>query len=267
MNHDLLIKTTNRVAVYATIALIYWVFVFLTITVFDLKIFRERMTEMFFLSLLGIFAILGGAIILNVMSNLSKISSALSSTQPPEIESVRIVRWRLVLALISFPLIAAGLFTGNELSAQRKKNLLIASAEKLVSENQSALSLLANYKFSPEYLKDSERTLNVLNKIDKNFPEVMVIIPDIIDDKRLFLGFSGRRYSYNEKDKVEKPAYIYSTSREERDYLEKVFSGGDTAYRFHAEKGNYQLYFPATVGDRKLVLYFSDFQRYGKYGS
>jgi len=72
MNHDQLIKGTNRVAIYSTAALFYWVFVFLIITAFDLKIFREHITEIFYLSLLGIFAILGGALILNVMSNLSK---------------------------------------------------------------------------------------------------------------------------------------------------------------------------------------------------
>ncbi len=44
MNHDRLISTTNKVAVYATFALFYWVFIFLVITVFDLKIFRENMT-------------------------------------------------------------------------------------------------------------------------------------------------------------------------------------------------------------------------------
>lgn len=54
MNHDFLIRHTNRIAVYATVTLIYWVFVFFLITIFDLKIFREHITETFFMSLLGI---------------------------------------------------------------------------------------------------------------------------------------------------------------------------------------------------------------------
>lgn len=267
MNNDQLIKTTHRVAVYATFALLYWVFIFLIITVFDLKIFREKMTEMFFFSLLGLFAILGSAIILNVMSNLSKISATLAATQPPETAPVRTAQWQRWLVLLSFPLIVAGLFAGDGLSKQRKKALLIASAEKLVAENQPALALLADYTFSPDYLQKSEHTLDILTKIDKNFPDVIVIVPDSIGDKKLFLGFGEQRYYRDEKNKTEKSAYIYPTSLEERAYLNQVFSGNDTAYRFHAEKGNYQLYFPVTFGDKKLVLYFSDFQRYGKYGS
>lgn len=104
MNHDTLIRITNRIAVYATAALtlIYWAFVFLLITVFDLKIFRERMTETFFLSLLGIFAILGGALMLNVMSNLSKISTAVSSRNEPENKRGKPYKRRLIAIILSF---------------------------------------------------------------------------------------------------------------------------------------------------------------------
>lgn len=225
------------------------------------------MTEMFFLSLLGIFAILGGAIILNVMSNLSKISTAVSSAHdstPVKSESSKL---RLIVLGLCFPLIVAVLFVGNNLSAERKKTLLIRAAENLVAENQSSLTSLVDYQFSSDYVKSTENTLNVLNKIDRSFPEVMVIFPDSIEGKNLYLGFGGRRYSDDEKKKIEKSTYIYSTSRDERKYLEKIFTTGQTEFRFHADKGNYQLYFPTIIAGKKLVLYFSDFQRYGKFGS
>jgi hypothetical protein len=267
MNHDLLIKTTNRVAVYATAALFYWIFAFLTITVFDLKIFREKMTEMYFLSLLGIFALLGGAIILNVMSNLSKISASVSRAPAAEVNPEGRRPWRLALVLISFPLIAAALFAGDNLSAQRKEKFLVASAEKFIVENQSTLATLADYKFSPEFVETSSKALNILNKIDKNFPEVMVIFPDSIDDKALFLGFDGRQYTHDDSDKEEKVMYIHSTAKDEREFLSKFFAGTKVAYKFEAKNGNYQLYFPTTAGGRKIVLYFSDNQRYGKLGS
>lgn len=267
MNHDFLIKTTNRVAMYATVALIYWVLIFLTITVFDLKVFRERMTEMFFLSLLGIFAILGGAMILNVMSNLSKISKALSLANAVNPTQAQGSKTRFLFMILLFPLIVVVLFVGNTLSAQWRKDLLVRTAESLVSENQSALKTLSDYKFTLDYVKNTENTLNVLNKIDRNFPEVMVIFPDTIDGKSLYLGFSGRRYGDDNEKRIEKSMYIYSTSREEREYLEKIFTTQQTDFRFRADKGNYQLYFPTIVGGKKLVLYFSDFQRYGKFGS
>jgi hypothetical protein len=253
---------------YTTIALIYWVFVFLVISVFDLKIFREHMTEIFFLSIFGIFAILGGAIVLNVMSNLSKMSAAIAAASPLPVtqQSARLGRW-LVLGLLSFALIAAALFAGNQQSAKKKMNMLVGSAEKLVAENQAELLALADYKFTLDYVRKTERALDMMRKIDRNIPEATVIFPDEINGKKLFLGFSGRNYEYDRKDRLEKSSYIYATTRDEREYLERVFSGGESKYRFHAENSKYQLYFPTMVAGKRVVLYFSDYQRYGKYGS
>lgn len=116
--------------------------------------------------------------------------------------------------------IAIGLFVGDGLSAKRKKDFLVISAQKLVSENQIALATLADYKFSSDYAKKSENTLEIIKKIDKNFPEVMIIAPDVIDGKKLFLEFGGRPY-YEKKEPVLMSSFIFSTSQDEREYLEK----------------------------------------------
>ncbi len=266
MNHDFLIKNTNRIAVYATVALTYWVVVFLTITVFDLKIFRERMTETFYLSLLGIFAILGGAMVLNVMANLSKISTALGKQHALPTNAPQPSRLRLGVAALSLILIVVVLFVGNELSLKRKKELLISAAEKLVSENQDSLFMLADYKFSLDYAKKTAGALKVVQKIDKNFPEVMLVVPESITGKQVFLAFGGREY-HDAKEENEKVSYIFPASQTEREYLSSVFVTGNKNYRFHGEKGSYQLYFPIEVSGKRFVLYFSDYQRYGKFGS
>lgn len=227
MNHDQLIKGTNKVA--ATIALFYWVFIFLIITAFDLKIFREYMTQM---SILGIFAILGGAIVLNVMFNLSKISTVLSQEHGRTGSSGTKPSKLLITAIVlSFPLISAVLFAGNHLSAVKKKTMLISSAKTLISENQADLASLAEYRFSKDYVKRAKKTLGVIKKIDKNFPEVVLTRPDSIDNKKVFLGFGGHRY-WNAKEPVEKSMFIYSATNEERMYLDKVFSGDEKNHNF-----------------------------------
>ncbi len=265
--HDTVIRITNRLATYASIGLFYWVVIFLTATVFDLKIFRERMTEMFSLSLLGIFAILGGTVILNVMSNLSKISQSLAAAEPTPAPALP--AWKKIkvfLLLLALPVIIAALFIGDAFSAQKRQQRFVYAAERFIQENQSQLIALSQYQFSAEYVKNTEKVLGVLNKIDKNFPEVMIIFPDTVEGKSLFLGFGGR--SYRQEDKaLEKTNYIYSASVDEREYLQKVFAGTETAYRFYGEKSRYQFYFPTTIGGNKLVIYLSDFQRYGKFGS
>lgn len=266
MNHDSLIKATNRVAILATGALIYWVFIFLTITIFDLQIFRVRMTDLFYLSLMGIFAILGAAIILNVMSNLSKISGALSSSGSPDNVGKSTEKWPLYLALASFPLIGACLFAGHELSSQNTKAQLTKSAENLITENQKALAFLAEYKFTPEFVKSAERALGIVEKIDRNFSDIMVLFPDTIDGKEVFLVFGGGRHLHEDR-KIEKSDFIYTTSLNEREYLTSVFKGTETNHKFRVENRDYQLYFPTTMGGKRIVFFFSQFQRYGRFGS
>jgi hypothetical protein len=274
MNHDQLIKGTNKVAVYATVALVYWVFIFLIITAFDLKIFREHITEIFYLSLLGIFAILGGALILNVMSNLSKISTVMAVERGGSNPIKKPSRFAIIGIALSFPIICGVLFAGNSFSAEKKKHFLVSAAQSLIAENKKELTSIAAYQFSIDYVKKAEQTLGVIKKIDKNFPEVILVVPDQIDNKKVFLGFGGRIETDEEisvdkpkQKRIDKPQFIYSASREEREYLEKVFTGKEDNYKFSYDKGNYQLYFPALIDGKKIVLYFSDYQRYGKFGS
>ena len=261
MNHGLIIKVTNRVALYATTALFFWVITFLTITVFDLKIFREHMTGTFYLSILGIFAILGGAIVLNVMSNLSKISEAIAQKESGSASDPRISKAKIYIAVASVPVVISLLFLGNELSALKKKELLVSAAEAMVSENQKELRTLAAYEFGSAYIEEAAKILSVMRRIDENVPIAQVILPDTIGDKRVFLAFQSS------KKAAEKVDFIYSSSKEDRAYLESVFSKGSMEMRFLASGGNYELYLPVKVEDNLIVLYFSDFQRYGKYGS
>lgn len=267
MNHDRLIRVTNKVAVFATVALFYWIFVFLIITAFDLKIFREYMTQIFYLSLLGIFAILGGAIVLNVMSNLSKISTLLSDQRGNNAQIQKPSRIAFIAVALSFPLICGLLFAGNTLSAEKKKNMLIAAAQTLISENQTELASLSNYEFSKEYVKKAEKILGVIKKIDKYFPEVVLILPDNIDTKRVFLGFGTHEYIDDKDDAIERHKFIYSASHDDRLYLDRAFNGQERNYKFSYRQGNYELYFPVQINGKNMVLFFSDYQQYGKFDS
>ena len=70
MNHKQLVKATNIIAILGILGLIYWVFGFILIQVFGLKVFEKNLTEMFGFNILGILTVLTGALILNVMLNL-----------------------------------------------------------------------------------------------------------------------------------------------------------------------------------------------------
>lgn len=84
-----IVKLSNYIGLIAIFCLIYWVFTFICITVFDLKIFRERMTEVFLLSIFSIIAVMAGTLMLNIMFNLTRIAEKHNTDQNYAIKIVR----------------------------------------------------------------------------------------------------------------------------------------------------------------------------------
>jgi uncharacterized membrane protein len=74
-------KITNKIAVGAIVVLLYWVFIFICTEAFGFKVLRENSTEIFMLSIFGIFVILCAAIALNIMHNLTTIAEKYKETK------------------------------------------------------------------------------------------------------------------------------------------------------------------------------------------
>ena len=66
MNAKKLVKATNIIGMTAVVLLVYWVFVLILTSVFGLRIFREHITEIFAMSILGILAVMAGDSILSL---------------------------------------------------------------------------------------------------------------------------------------------------------------------------------------------------------
>ena len=260
MNTDAIIKWTNRIALFAITLLVYWVFIFISITVFDFKIFRENITETFHLSILGILALLSGAIVVNIMFNLTKISEAVgqSSSGVPQKKFGGV----FIGFLVGFPVVFGLLFIGDMHSSLKKENAIKQSAVSLVGENQQILEQFSEYSFERTWIKQTSNSLKLLEKIDESFPSVDLIVQDKIEGKSVFLLFSTYYYD-NDKGKVN---YLYSCSSEERAYLASVFKGKLDS-KFSSSDGHYELYYPVKIGSKIVVLYLSESQRYGKIGS
>jgi len=259
-----LLKITNKVAFYSVSLLAYWVFIFVAMTVFEFKVFKENITQAFYLSIFGLLAVMGGAMILNVMLNLTKISEHFKGQEPDQIEPLR--PWKRYLIIFSFPLIFSLLYLGDYSSSFKKKNILIGSAESLINEEEDLIEKLGNYKFSKEYVEETSSTLKLMGRIDESFPEATLILRDEIDGKRVLLIFS--KWDHVGKDsKIKKVDFIFPTSEDERSYLNNVFDGKTEDYKFSAHDGNYELYFPVKTSNKDVVIRLSDRRRYGKLGS
>lgn len=260
MNTDTIIRWTNRIAMFSITLLVYWVFIFISITVFSFKVFRENITESFYLSILGILALLGSAMIVNIMFNLTKISQ--SHAQSPSIEAKKKSGILFIGFLIGFPVVFGLLYLGDLYTSQKKEKLIRQAAQSLVNENQKMMEQFSQYNFDSSWIIKTSNNLKLLEKIDESFPNVVLIVQDEIEGKTVFLGFSGYYY-----EKIhEKVNYIYSCSSEERVYLSGVFEGKLDS-RFSSSDGHYELYYPIKTGSKIVVLYLSETQRYGKMGS
>ncbi len=261
MNTDKIIKWTNRIALLSITLLIYWVFVFISITVFDFKVFRENITEIYYLSILGILALMLGAIVVNIMFNLTKISSIINQNStiiPAQKKQGKM----FLIFLISFPIIFVLLYFGDMQSSFKKERMIKESARALTKENQPILTQLSNYQFENSWRSLARNNLLLLEKIDESFPDIKLIVADEINEKPVFLAFNDYYYKKNDK----KVDFIYSCSASERAYLTDVFEG-NLKELFSSSDGHYELYYPVEISGKIIVLYLSERQRYGKLGS
>ncbi len=294
MNAKKLVKATNIIGMVAVTLLVYWVFALILIQVFGLKVFREHITEIFLMSILGILAVMGGTLMLNIMLNLTRIA------ERGQEEEVRGGRKTVYLLLAVFPILAALLFGGNYLTIRQKRDILTQSSERIVKDNPAQIDALTDYRFDLAYIKKSSEILDLMAKDDLSFKSAMIIVPDKIDNKPVYLAFSADSRlnvggeavpaaSQNEavpaanqnvegndnfvmdrngeKVMVKKMDYVYSPNLKEREYLQKVFAGQTQEMRYEAEDGHYSLCHPYRKNGKTIVLCFSDYQEYGKIGS
>lgn len=266
MNHEKIVKYSNIVGLISIILLVYWVFSFISIEVFGLKIFKENMTQTFYLSIFGILALMGGTLMINIMMNLTRIASRHDSDKVISSNLVKKRNWGLYFAL-SFPLLFALLFIGDKLSANKKKQYLINTAEYLIKEFPNKIDSVANYSFTESYLLETNKILDILTQPDKNIQHLSLIVLDNVEGTNTFLtikDYNGRLEDTIQPNKIN---YIFRTSKEDREYLKSCLEGNSTDMKFSASDGNYQLYYPYQKNGKKVVFYFSDYQTYGKYGS
>lgn len=263
MNNKALVRLSNVIGIASIILLVYWVFIFISITVFGLKVFKENLTQSFYLSVVGILALMIGSLIINVMFNLTRIAE---KHNVDDLKSETSKRLSIVFVL-SFPTILAALFFGDFLTSSNKEKMLILSAKSIVENDIEKSDKILNYSFDREWITKTSEILEIYSGTDKNFPNVNVMVLDSIDKSNVFLGFSDYKSILITDTLLPlKQDYIVKTTNEEREYLYSVFKGNNSNVKFSAKDGSYELFYPYIKNKKKIVLHFSDYQRYGKLG-
>lgn len=264
MNPKSLVKLSNYIGLTSIILLIYWVFTFITSEVFGFRVFRENLTETFYMSIIGILALMLGALIINIMFNLTRIAQKHNNDSfSPSIGS----RKKLLALAMGFPLIFIIQFGGDYLTTQRKKTLLLNSAQSIIEQNPQKIACLTTYQFTKTWISKTETVLDILSKTDSNFPQISVIVSDTLDQSPVLLGFRYYQGQITDTLPPRKNSYIQSTTPQERAYLKNIFTHQTNKIRFSAHDGRYELFYPVTNNNQTIVLWFSEYQRYGKIGS
>jgi hypothetical protein len=159
------------------------------------------------------------------------------------------------------------LFGGDYLTSKKKEKMLISSAKSIVDNNSDKSNKLVNYSFDKKWMIETDNILDLYSKTDKNFPYVSVIVADSLDNSKVFLGFSDYYENSNDTTPPLKKNFLHQTTKDEREYLNRVFFENLNEVKFSAKNGKYELFYPYFKDGKKIVLYFSDYQRYGKIGS
>jgi len=266
MNNKKLVKLSNIIGIVSIILLIYWVFIFIAVTVFELKVFRENMTETFYLSVFGILALMFGALMINIMFNLTRIAEKHNTDDI--YQTKKSSRNLVIVFIMSFPILFAFLYGGDFLTTQKKEKMLISSAQSVINSDDKRSEKLVNYSFYKEWISETADILNFYSSIDTHFPYVSVIVADTLDNTDVFLVFNTySKISKNDTILPYKINYIRNTTQVERDYLNRIFFENKDDIHFSAHKGKYELFYPYSKDGKKIVLFFSEYQRYGKIGS
>lgn len=259
------IKATNIVGMVSVILLIYWVFSFILITAFGLRVFKRSLTELFTFSVMGIIALMAAALMLNIMLNLTRIAEGRQSDEYPK-SSRKII----YLGLSIFPILAALLFGGHHLTVQRKQQILVQSAITLVSEHAQQAQQLAQYRFDVAYINKTAEILDIWRKRNSAFSHVSVIVPEQINGETVWLAFDADAAVFDKMTRTIRPSqYLFTADLATNEYLQAAFQNDDGEnIRFTENQGKYELFYPYSHQGKVLAIFrFADYQPYGKLGT
>jgi hypothetical protein len=265
MNSKSFVKLTNVIGIITIILLVYLVFVFISAEMFGFKVFSENLAGNFYMYIVGLLSLMVGTLIINVMFNLTRIAEKHNLDTFKEQKSLsKYLKW---VFFASFPIILGLLYFSNYLSVKNRETQIVQSVQSLIQYNSEKTDQLSNYTFDKRWINETKRNLELLSKTDKNFANITLIVKDSIDNSSLFLGFKATTNVDNNPNKLFKENYIVETSKDEREYLERVFNKNINEHFYKNIDGNYELFYPLIMDNRKVVLYFSNYQNISKVGS
>ncbi|MDR1341117.1 MAG: hypothetical protein LBK58_13840 [Prevotellaceae bacterium] len=260
-------KLSNIVGLVGIFALIYWIVIKMTTDVYRLKIFQEKTSDLFGWSIAGILAMMFGALMINIMFNLSRIADKLDNEEQIKVQVSK--KW-IFAFLISLPLVVGGLFLGNNVSIKKFEDKVLTISESTVHYYSSNLDdIILSYAFNTEWVNKTDNLITILEHYDTLSLRVSIIFEDEIDEIPVYLIFNRKNGDNGIKCKKD---YLLMCSSTTREYIDKVFKENYSQPYFGVEeerrsRSEYGLYIPYEKNGKKAILLFFTYSRWGELGS
>ncbi len=267
MNSKTYVKLSNVIGVVSIILLVLWVFSFILIEVFDLLIFQKNMTEIFMLSILALIAVMAGALIINIMFNLTRIADKHNIDDSTKKMSKKVA----FAGLLIFPILAILLFFGDYATEKRKEEYMLRSTKSFISDSQTLKNLMDTIKFNEVFVNEIARELGKYERAELNFNDPEIIFYLNIESQNDYFKIDDRD-TFTQRDlqdtvSINIDKYTEYYNKEDEEYFNKVFQQGFNKHRFIRNGKNFMLEYPFHYQGKTVIIRTSDYQRYGKYGS
>ena len=268
------LKTKSRLAnisiwviVVTIIIIALFFFGFIISDTFDLKVFTNRTSD-FMWTLFGasMVIVICGAF-LNISLNIGIIADSKQSQITDSQNKKENFNKRFLLGLV-LTLMTVGvlLFLGDFLTRQNEKTKLITECEEILTRYEKSVNDITIALSDTSEIGEIPDILKFLGNQKQEFPSIILITSDYYKEQLTYLKITP----YSDKKELKKELFnfsFYACNKNDCEYLRKVFEEEKSDYYFWSEKSNYKLYYPITKGDKKYILLFSKFDRYGKVGS
>ncbi|MCA0428433.1 MAG: hypothetical protein LCH37_13455 [Bacteroidetes bacterium] len=255
LNPKTIVKLSNSIGLIAILLLLFWVFGFIVTEIFDLQLISFR-KEFFGISILALLSLMAGALILNIMFNLSRIASRGEPQSEDSPQKVKRLKWIL---LSGFPIVAIALFAGDNYYKETASKKSLEFAKHLQTQLAEEVELEA-YEFNKNWIGKSEKTLSFINQLNGRPGNLSLIWQDTLNGKKHF--FSISEYYENEEDSsaFEKETFLLLPNKEESEQFEKLLNGEQKTIQLERSGRNFESFIPFTQNKKTFILQFNEYQ-------
>jgi len=260
-----IVSMSTGIMIFTILFILLWFVIFITTSVFDLKVFEQKTSEFFFMSIMTAVTIVACAAFLSISLNMGIIAD--SKIKEMQTETTQ-YSWKKILLYFSgsVVLIIALLFFGDFLTKNYEKTRLISESKNVIERYKKSVDKIGYCLSDEDEIGAIPDILAFFSELKKDFQSVDLITNGKFEGQTVFLLITSR----TEKKDLKKPYFnrsFYKCNKQDCDYLESVLNKGSDKILFYSQDSGYYLYEPIKSKGKKYILLFSKFREYGRMGS